>query len=71
MELLDITLKNNDFQFNNEYFLQTCGIAMGKCYAPALADLYMQEIDFKACCDFYKDLVKFYYRFLDDIISYG
>lgn len=67
LELLDITLNNNDFKFNDQYFLQTCGIAMGKCYAPSLADLYMQEIDLKACNDTYKELVRLYFRFLDDI----
>lgn len=67
LNLLEITLKNNDFQFNNEYFLQICGTAMGKAYAPALADLYMQEIDSRACHGTFKDLIQLYFRFLDDI----
>ena len=67
IELLSITLKNNDFSFNDEYFLQTCGTAMGKTYAPGLADLYMQEFDFQACQHF-KIKPLLYFRFLDDVI---
>ena len=66
MQLLEVTLKNNDFCFNGEYFLQTCGTAMGKTYAPSLADLYLEEFDYKAMYGFrIKPL--FYFRFLDDI----
>jgi hypothetical protein len=67
LKLLEITMKNNDFEFNNEYFLQICGTAMGKAYAPGLADLYMQELDNAACEGPFKDFVKLFFRFLDDI----
>src|SRR5262249_46568216 len=30
INLLDITLKNNDFNFNDKNYLQTCGTPMGK-----------------------------------------
>lgn len=40
LALLDITLRNNDFIFNKEIYLQICGTAMGKTYAPGLADIY-------------------------------
>jgi hypothetical protein len=66
IELLEVTLKNNDFCFNGEYFLQTCGTAMGKTYAPSLADLYLEEFDYKAMHGFRKKPL-FYFRFLDDI----
>lgn len=69
LELLEITLRNNDFEFNGEYFLQTRGTAMGRSYAPGLADLYMQEIDNSACEGTYKILISLYFRFLDDIFS--
>jgi len=68
LDLLQITLQNNDFAFNGDYFLQTCGTAMGKAYAPGLADLYMQEIDNKVCHEFKPELIDYYFRFLDDII---
>jgi len=66
LQLLEITLKNNDFTFNDNFFLQICGTAMGASYAPGLADLYLEELDEKAMHGFrIKPLL--YYRFLDDI----
>ena len=35
LELLELSLKNNDFEFNNETFLQISGTAMGKKFAPS------------------------------------
>lgn len=66
MRLLDITLRNNDFTFNGEFFLQICGTAMGKSYAPGLADLYLEKFDEKATHGF-KIKPQLYFRFLDDI----
>ena len=39
LRLLDFTLRHNDFEFNGEFFLQTCGTAMGKSYAPSVANI--------------------------------
>jgi len=66
LRLLDITLRNNDFTFNGEFYLQICGTAMGKSYAPGLADLYLEEFDEKAKHGF-KIKPIFYFRFLDDV----
>ena len=66
LRLLDITLRNNDFTFNGEFYLQICGTAMGKAYAPGLADLYLEEFDEKATQGF-KIKPLFYFRFLDDV----
>ena len=68
LDLLNITLKNNDFQFNGKFYLQTCGTPMGKVYAPALANIYMLEFDEKAMTGF-KIKPLFFFRFLDDIFS--
>ena len=43
-ELLELSLKNNDFLFNNEWFLQISGTAMGVDYAPHYADIYVTVI---------------------------
>ena len=63
--LLEISLSNNDFKFNNEWYLQVSGTAMGKKYAPNYANIFMAnweyEIMEKAKCK-----PKFYARFLDD-----
>ena len=43
LELLELSLKNNDFEFNNETFLQISGTAMGKKFAPSYANLFMAQ----------------------------
>jgi hypothetical protein len=65
LQLLDLTLRSNDFQFNGETYLQICGTAMGKVYAPSLADLYLEEFDEAA--NGYLIALLLYSRFLDDI----
>jgi hypothetical protein len=65
MELLDLTLRNNDFAFDDKSYLQTCGTAMGKTYAPALADIYMEDFDEGAMHGFHIEPL-LYFRFLDD-----
>lgn len=66
LRLLELMLKNNDFEFNGQFYLQVCGTAMGKTYAPGLADIYMEEFDEKATTGYHiKPLL--FSRFLDDI----
>lgn len=65
LELLDLTLRSNDFGFNGETFLQVCGTAMGKPYAPSLANLYLLEFDRRA--HLYRTVPLFYFRFIDDV----
>ena len=64
MELLEISLKKNDFQFNDETYLQTSGTAMGKKFAPSYCNIFMalweEQILNK---NNYQPLV--YFRFLD------
>lgn len=66
LKLLEISLKNNDFNFNGEYFLQILGTAMGKRFAPGLANLYLIELDYKAMNGFQTKPLLFI-RYLDDI----
>jgi hypothetical protein len=66
IELLKISLECNDFEFNNNFYLQISGTAMGKRFAPHYADIYMAKFEkevFRIADK--KPLV--YYRFLDDI----
>jgi len=68
MELLELTLRNNDFEFNGQFFLQILGIAMGRKYAPAAANIYLRQFDESAMHD-YPIQPKLYSRFLDDIFA--
>ena len=66
LELLKLSLENNDFTFNKEWFLQIWGTAMGKKFAPEYADIFMANWEKGALskCPL-KPLI--YLRFLDDI----
>ena len=44
-EMLSIVLKNNVFEFNQDYFLQLQGTAMGTEVAPAYANLFMGSLE--------------------------
>ena len=47
LDLLKYVLKNNVFQFDNLIFTQLCGIAMGTKLAPALATIYLGQLEEK------------------------
>lgn len=66
LELLELSLRNNDFQFNGEMFLQMKGTAMGKKYAPSYANLFMAQFESEAMSKCYQKPTV-YWRFLDDI----
>jgi len=65
LKLLEYTMDHNDFEFNNEFFLQIFGLAMGKTYSPNIANIYLIDFDEQAMHDF-KINPKFYHRFQDD-----
>lgn len=66
LQLLELSLTRNDFEFNSEYYLQIKGTAMGKKFAPAYANIYMAHWEESALAS---SLIKpfLYFRFLDDI----
>lgn len=66
LKLLEINLTRNDFMFDNKFYLQIKGTAMGKKFAPAYANIFManweQEVFLKC-----KKKPECYLRYLDDI----
>lgn len=66
LELLQISLNNNDFTFNKQWFLQIFGTSMGKRFSPRYADIFMAYFEKQAQL---KTKLKplTYFRFLDDI----
>lgn len=66
LDLLRIILENNDFNFNGDTYLQTCGMPMGKIIGPSCANIYLLEFDEKAMNDF-KIKPVIFIRYLDDI----
>ncbi|KAK2808422.1 hypothetical protein Q5P01_000626 [Channa striata] len=66
LELLEINLNRNDFEFNGDFYLQIKGTAMGKKFAPAYANIFMANWEEEALA---KCPIKplHYLRYLDDI----
>lgn len=68
LELLEISLTRNDFEFNEAYYLQVKGVAMGKKFAPAYANIFMADWEEKALDKCSKKPLQ-YLRYLDDIFG--
>ena len=69
LEAVEICLTHNNSQFDNSYYLQTHGTAMGPKNACSYADIAMGEIDRLAKSN---DNIKpnFWWRYRDDIIDF-
>lgn len=65
IELLNIILHGNDFFFDNRWYLQVLGMAMGNPCAPSCANLFLKKLDTAAMN--YRIPPSFFSRFLDDI----
>lgn len=69
--LLSIQAYNNDFSFGHHRFLQKHGVAMGRCWAPAFADIFMAHWErtlFLHCSSLNIPIPEdLWFRFLDDI----
>ncbi len=67
VEVLEAVLTLNNFQFNDENYLQVGGTAMGTKVAPSLANVFMGDFEEKYIYSYEKQPI-FYKRFLDDLI---
>ena len=65
IQLLTIILKNNDFLFNNQRYLQILGMAMGVDFAPSAANLYLLNLDQQALNYFITPIL--FFRYIDDL----
>lgn len=66
LQLLEINLTKNDFEFDGEFYLQVKGTAMGKKFAPAYANIFMANWEEEALLKCPGKPLHFY-RYLDDI----
>ncbi len=66
LKLLEINLTRNDFMFNDRYYLQIKGTAMGKKFAPAYANIFMANWESEVLLKCNKQPA-YYLRYLDDI----
>jgi Reverse transcriptase (RNA-dependent DNA polymerase) len=63
-QALRIILERNDMEFAGRYFLQRKGVAMGTNAAPAIANIFMENMDKMVR----EGKVLMYKRFIDDLI---
>ena len=62
---LKIVLKNNFFKYNNRFYLQIKGIAMGTVCGPSIANIFVYIYESKWL---YIHRPLAYYRFIDDVL---
>ncbi|XP_073428203.1 uncharacterized protein [Dendrobates tinctorius] len=69
LDLLNIVLQENFFRFQDDFFIQTCGTAMGSNVAPAYANLYMDkfERDYIYANPLFQEFATVWLRYIDDI----
>ncbi len=68
IELLELVLKCNNFDFNGKHYLQTNGTAMGTRVAPTYANLFMADFEEKNIYTLDKPPLV-WWRFIDDVFS--
>ena len=66
-KLLVISVKENHFLFDNEYYDQIDGVGMGSPLGPALASVFMCNLEQEAFAKCPKEFApEFYRRYVDD-----
>ena len=65
--LLHYCVKLNHFMFDNQYYDQIDGVAMGSSLGQILADIFMSDLENKVFDTFDGNLPLFYKRYVDDI----
>ena len=65
--LLDACTKTT-FPFNKKLYEQINGVSMGSPLGPLMESVIMTELGRVVVMDLFKDYLKFYIRFMDDIL---
>ena len=67
LKLLNLILKNNTFRsYDNTYYKQSCGVTMGSCSSPEIADITFHVLE-KRILSIYQTQIDLWFRFRDDI----
>lgn len=71
LQLAEWTLNNNVFLFQNQFYKQIKGTAMGACFAPNYSNLFMglwEETFVYSNLNTFAEKIKYYGRYIDDIL---
>jgi hypothetical protein len=69
LSLLDLVLEQNYIQVNEQYYIQTEGLAMGAPTSAILAEVFLQYLEHTQIIDILKKhQIIDYYRYVDDIL---
>ena len=66
LDLLTLILKDNTFEFNNEFYKQICGCSMGSPSSPEIADITFHDLEIKIIQQYDTQIIV-WFRFRDDI----
>ena len=67
MSAVDVVLNSTYFIYNNETYVQKCGVAMGSPVSATIANLVMEDLEDEVL-NLNNLNIDFYRRFVDDII---
>jgi hypothetical protein len=69
IKIMEVILKQNYFQFNDNIYTQTKGLAMGAPTSSVLSEIYLQSLEHTIIFDILiRQKIIGYYRYLDDIL---
>lgn len=66
LNLTRVCMEQNYFRFNNRYYRQKEGLAMGSPLSPLMADIFMDHFERNNVVS--EPNIQFYYRYVDDLI---
>lgn len=69
VRLLRVCLDHTHFQFGDQHYELSDGLAMGSPVSPIVANLFMTKLEDRALATFAKPRPKFWSRFVDDVFS--
>ena len=70
VNLAELVLKNNNFEFNEKHYLQKLGTAIGTKMAPAYANLFMDSLERKLLSEA-RVKPDIWWRYIDDFLLCG
>ena len=68
LELLTLCINGNYFKFQDQFYKQTDGLAMGSPLSPLLAEMFMSDFEESFLNTPQSGKILFWYRYVDDIL---